>query len=425
MKFSKFNVFFEHQNKKYVSNTYSKAVIVLDEKHYDILKNKKEQQLEEITDDIACLSEQGILVEDDLDEIGLLRYAYEQSKYSPEDMEFVIAPTMQCNFKCSYCFEEHHSGNMSKTIQSKVLKFFEEKISKNNCKRVFFVWFGGEPLLCLDIIEDMTKKIIEICQKYNVKIYINLITNGYLLNKHSIRKLEVVGVEHIQITVDGIKKTHDQRRMLKNGEGTFDVIYNNLSLFKNSKITVAVRVNIDSNNLNAYDKVVQLVENLENPNIVCHPAIVVPTENQEISQRNSCLSRCDMNHYYAGAVGEYYLKRRNSVLKSVTNNCGAEHFYSYVIDEKGLIYKCWNSIGYESQALCSVDDELHKNSSILSRYWGRDPFTEEECKDCAYIPICAGGCIEQMMQKGQHECVPEKYLYKEIIVRKLLDKTET
>ena len=52
MKFSRFNVFFEHQDKKYVSNTYSKAVIALDEIHYDILKNKKEQQLEDIKDDL-------------------------------------------------------------------------------------------------------------------------------------------------------------------------------------------------------------------------------------------------------------------------------------------------------------------------------------------------------------------------------------
>lgn len=424
MKFSKFNVFFEHENKKYVSNTYSKAVIALDDIHYDIIKNKSIERLREIEEDLDCLSEQGILVKEDIDEIGLLRYAYEQSKYSPEDMEFVIAPTMQCNFKCNYCFEEHHSGKMSEEVQGKILNFFEEKVSKYDCKRVFFVWFGGEPLLCPEIVENMTKQFISLCDKYNVKIYMNLITNGYLLNEAMIDRLEKAGIEHIQITLDGTKEIHDQRRMLKNGQGTFDTIFKNLLFFKNSTITVAVRVNIDSHNMDAYDTVVKLVSELENPNIVCHPAIVVPTDNQETCQRNSCLSRCDMNNYYVGAVADYYLKRRNSILKSVTNNCGAEHYFSYVIDEKGFIYKCWNSIGYEELALCSVDDEIHKNPSIVSRYWGRDPFTEEECKDCAYLPICAGGCIEQRMQKGQHECIPEKYLYKEIMVRKLLNKKE-
>ena len=37
-------------------------------------------------------------------------------------------------------------------------------------------------------------------------------------------------LNHIQITVDGIKEIHDQRRIFRDGRGSFDLIMNNSKL---------------------------------------------------------------------------------------------------------------------------------------------------------------------------------------------------
>ena len=71
----------------------------------------------------------------------------------------------------------------------------------------------------------MSKKFIEICDKYGVRYQANIITNGYLLNKEIVKELEDIHVKHIQVTIDGPKDIHDKRRFLKGKQGTFDKIF--------------------------------------------------------------------------------------------------------------------------------------------------------------------------------------------------------
>lgn len=422
MKLSQFNVFFVREGEMFVANTFSKAVIKLDQRHYDALTSGMPSRINDIKDDIDVLAKQGVLVPDDVDELGLLRFAYEQAKYSPEDMEFVVAPTMNCNFACPYCFESHRSGRMSEETQDLFLSFFEEKVSIEGCKQVFFIWFGGEPLLASDIIIRMTPILVETCKRHGVDIFVNLITNGYLLTKSLVEELEACGVEHLQITIDGDKEEHDSRRVLKSGAPTFDAIFGNLRLFENSKMTVAVRVNVDASNLDAFETVSSKISELGNPRIECHPAIVVPASNQDEEQKGACLSRSMEESFYKDKVRSYYLEDKRTTLASRVINCGAEHYYSYVIDEEGLVYKCWNSIGRTGQALFSLKNPDERNPAIVSKYLGRDPFSEEECRRCSYLPICAGGCLDQYFLKGEHECPAEKYLFEDMLSKSTIDR---
>lgn len=422
MRLSRFNVFFTHDDDMFVANTFSKAIIRLDKRHFDALSSGDPDMLATIGESVDELENQGVLVDEDVDELGLLRFAYEQAKYSPEDMEFVVAPTMDCNFACPYCFETHRSGRMTDAVQDAFLSFFEEKVSIEGCKQVFFVWFGGEPLMASDIVIKMTPVLVDICKRRGVDIFVNLITNGYLLTEGLLEELERSGVEHFQITIDGNKETHDSRRVLKKGLPTFDKIVDNLRLFENSKATVAVRVNVDASNMDAFDEVSASISRLGNPRIECHPAIVVPAANQDEGQRRSCLSRGMEESFYKNKVKAYYLEDKRTKLTSRVINCGAEHYYSYVIDEKGLVYKCWNSIGREHQAIFSLENPEERNPAIVSRYLGRDPFSEDECSQCAYVPLCAGGCLDQLFLKGEHECPAEKYLFEEMLSKSTIDR---
>lgn len=55
-----------------------------------------------------------------------------------------------------------------------------------------------------------------------------MVTNGYLLTDDKARMLRELGIRHLQITLDGSKKTHDSRRFLLGGKPTYDTIINNL-----------------------------------------------------------------------------------------------------------------------------------------------------------------------------------------------------
>lgn len=86
------------------------------------------------------------------------------AKNSVEKMEFVITPTMMCNFLCTYCFETSRQGSMSYEIENKVYDFIKRKTSIEENKRVHIICFGGEPLLYPDIVFRLNKRLMN-CAK--------------------------------------------------------------------------------------------------------------------------------------------------------------------------------------------------------------------------------------------------------------------
>lgn len=79
---------------------------------------------------------------------------------------------------------------------------------------LYITWYGGEPLMAIDIIEKILNRIsIEIP---NIKISHHfLVTNGYLINEKMLSLFSKYPLNSIQITLDGNKPRHDNLRKLK------------------------------------------------------------------------------------------------------------------------------------------------------------------------------------------------------------------
>ena len=420
MKPSRFNIIFEHNGKNYITNTVSKSITELEDKYKTAIECGELSTFSK--DEQKYLLEKGFAVEDGIDEIGLLRYRANKIKDSKEEMEFVIAPTLACNLKCTYCFETPRIGFMSEETQKNVLLFIFNKANTDENKRIHIIWFGGEPLLYPEIVINMNQKIYEFCKQNGKELRSDIITNGYLLNKELLERLKAAHINHFQITMDGVKKIHDSRRMLCNGCGTYDVIYNNLKLFKDFDIPVSLRINVDKNNISSFNKLEQEIFNLNNPKIECSPALVeVSSKHLDDDVSNDCFTDDNgMGYYYTNEyIKKYYNTHRISDYSLRLFFCEAEHHHSFAIDELGNVYKCWNSLGVDKDILCTVTDEEY-NPSILSTFFSRDPFTEGDCKDCPYIPICAGGCLMQkQLHNNKNFCADCKYTFLQAAKREI------
>ena len=82
---------------------------------------------------------------------------------------------------------------------------------------VSIAWYGGEPLLCPEIIQRITENI-------HVKdggFTASVITNGYFLDRKMAEFLQRQKVGYAQVTVDGPPDIHNARRRLPNGQDTF------------------------------------------------------------------------------------------------------------------------------------------------------------------------------------------------------------
>ncbi len=91
-------------------------------------------------------------------------------------------PTEDCNFRCSYCYEDHRNGVMNIDTAASIVKYVAKNISKYT--EVHVVWFGGEPLMSkntMEIIIYISDELIKICSCARKRYSADMITNGYNL----------------------------------------------------------------------------------------------------------------------------------------------------------------------------------------------------------------------------------------------------
>jgi uncharacterized protein len=390
MLWSGFNVLFEYNEKHFLYNGWSNNFIELDEAIFFKLKSLEKGDEVELTDEEKeILEESKCLVKSDDNEFNKLKLLTNLKRYNSTTQNLTIAPTLACNFNCPYCYEvDRPNIYMSKDVEEKVIQFIS---NYKSVKELNINWYGGEPLMALDIIERITKKIKE---NKSLKYNSSIITNGYLLDIPTIKKLKDLSIRRVQITIDGDKETHDKRRILLNGEGTFDTIINNIdNLFKYYKeVKVDIRVNVDKSNSEEFANVFKFLKKryIDN-NISIYYAFVedkacntVPDCNLDFTDKMNFIS--DMFEKHGVDVGLFP--------ENKLSECMARYINSYLIDPKGNLYKCLYDIGNEKMSVGNITtDKIITNNDLLSMYMvGADPFEDDKCKSCIHLMSCKGGC---------------------------------
>lgn len=157
-----------------------------------------------------------------------MRFISEASQHDKSSLGVVVAPTLDCNFACPYCFEKNKRVNyMKPEVEQRLCNFI---IENSNDAPITLYWYGGEPLLAIESIRRILKEL-------NGKIKIDnhvLISNGYLLRPDVYDIFDATfPLNDIQITLDGNKDRHNKLRALKRGtlKTTYDQIIKNIEDF--------------------------------------------------------------------------------------------------------------------------------------------------------------------------------------------------
>lgn len=141
-------------------------------------------------------------------------------------LQLIILPTEQCNFRCSYCYEDFEVGRMKPAVVSGLKRLLMARAQ--SLRSLQLSWFGGEPLLALPVIQDVLMFASELSRKHSFQMSSSMTTNAYLLNEETFSELIRLGVSEYQITLDGPRETHDKTRLRADGAGTFDVVFGNI-----------------------------------------------------------------------------------------------------------------------------------------------------------------------------------------------------
>jgi uncharacterized protein len=169
------------------------------------------------------------------------------------NFELILLPTEKCNFRCTYCYEDFKIGKMERPTINGIKALLSNKATTTRSLSVN--WFGGEPLLALPIVEEISNHIISLKKTYKSLSYVGLITtNGYFLRPSVFEQLVSWGIVKYQVSLDGNEDVHDSTRKMLNGGASFSKIWENLRAIHSKKMLaqeIMLRVHIMRNNIDS------------------------------------------------------------------------------------------------------------------------------------------------------------------------------
>lgn len=113
----------------------------------------------------------------------------------PEHVYFSL--TNRCNLRCIMCDIAKNTSRVEDELTTAQVKDIVLQIKEMGIKHIIFS--GGEPLLRSDLFE-----ILEFAINSGIKM-VDIITNGTLLTDDTIKKLVNLKLNHITISLDGLK----------------------------------------------------------------------------------------------------------------------------------------------------------------------------------------------------------------------------
>ena len=410
-------------------STLSTSILTLENEMYDsIFINRN---FDQYPSECAELCEMGFLFEGNPDqqlkELESIRKAIVESEHGITAI--TIAPTMECNARCYYCFEKGAAqGKMTEETADKTAQFIIDRCSE---KKLYIAWFGGEPLMADDIITRISRKLYD----NNIEVESTVTTNGILINEKMIDCFRYWNVKRVQITLDGLGEEYNKiKRYVIECENPFERIMDNISLLIKNEITVHLRVNYYSE---SYDTVKTTMDYLHNrfgdyDNLYLYGVPLDLPDKKGYSEfdekegkiflrvLDDSLKRGYENdelNFSALRVSEDYNKALGELmLAPFPASCYMVNKDRFVIDDKGYVYKCQKHLGKKQFSCGDVFDGVKEND--IYRFYVTDQLHSEMCKDCNMLPICQGGCkANRLLYGDKFACPPSKSIIKQLVMK--------
>ena len=280
LKKSNYNIFFRNNDKSYIFNTLNSSLAEINQDFYDVYDNLDKEIINNSI--FVGMKENGFIIDNDMDELNLISNRNETLRNDLNYLDLTILLTLDCNFRCIYCYQNRTETKEKEKENKLELKAeeFEEYLIKflssfKNIEKLRITWFGGEPTLKILMIEKMSNLIIDFCNKNNIIYQGSIVSNGFLLTDSIVNKLINNNVIDYQITLDGLKKTHDMRRRHINmQESSFKRIVDFLIIARKHNLRVSLRINLDKTNIDEIYELIDFLQTYYYPNLIINFARV-------------------------------------------------------------------------------------------------------------------------------------------------------
>lgn len=364
---------------------------------------------------VKYLADRGYLVRENTDELRRVQYAFGQEHYRTDTLELILLASEDCNFRCTYCYEDFARGTMQPKTRLAVKRLVEKRLS--HVRRLRISWFGGEPLYGFEAVEDLAPFFVSVAARSQLDFGCHMTTNGYLLTPEVADKLLSWRVNDYQITVDGSPEDHDQHRPTRDGRGTYSTIFANLEAMRRRQddFSVGIRINFDQENHPRLERFLDDVERVfgDDPrfSVTFHAvgrwggpndadlAVCGTDEGSEVMRRLKAAAR-ERGLDVGGGLKD--------VRGPGSQVCYAARPYNFIIGAHGQVMKCTIVLDKDSYNVVGrlrEDGELELDDDKMA-LWTEPAFENDgKCRQCVIVPTCQGiHCPKIRIEENRRPC---------------------
>lgn len=434
----------DEQDQKLVYSTRSGQVMLLNGDTIEDIRNGNIYSLDEKLIDKLIFSE--IIVPEYENELETVLSEFEVSKSDNDSLGMVITPSANCQLGCNYCGQIHSKVNITEDLSSKIFTHIRNKLTLKKYSSLDIVWYGAEPLMGINSIRNLSSQLIELCKENKIQYSASMITNALNLNERNFNDLVCnMKVKSFQITIDGIKETHDNSRFTKKGKSTFDIILKNVinavnsPVYEKEKALISIRVNVHKENYLDVEKLLEYFTKLQiQDKIMINFAPVHDWGNnnadKEVGLSLEEFSNLEIDWFLK--MKELNFRNQNLIPGRIYGTCMTTTDDSELIDAKGEVSYCWEvpyTPDFENNKdliIGNVSDEnIYKKDTIDMplRNWYEDirnkNHNSENCNKCEYLPVCGGQCPVSWF-KGVRACPSFKINMEDRLILQYLNEKE-
>lgn len=226
--------------------------------------------------------------------------------------------TDECDQRCQHCyiFAEDNNIPLIEMTYKKIEVVFENCMDM--CRKLeripYFYITGGDPILHKDFW-----KMLELFKANNIAF--GILGNPFHLTEEVCKKLKYYGCDKYQLSIDGLRETHDQIRK----PGSFDTTIEKISVLRNAGIKCAIMTTVSKMNIDEIEGIIDVVVE-KNVNIFAF-ARYCPTGFEK------------SNHIEPNEYKEFLEKIWNKFEKYKDSNTSfnlKDHLWTLFLHEKGL-----------------------------------------------------------------------------------------
>lgn len=371
------------------------------------LGNKISELLEDanLIEDISCsllekLLKGGFIVNNEINELDLVR-SYHNREVNNKDYFLTVLPTLNCNYKCWYCIQEHIPSVMLDQTMNDIKAHIRYMIEVERINSLRLDWFGGEPFMYFKkVILPISLYARDLCRTNNIPFFTTTTTNGYFVTPDVAQQLQQINMVNFQITLDGDKENHNKVKFAKGCESSFDYVLNNINslLSVNANAFVYLRINYTHKTLSTK---------------------IVGQVNQHIDQNNRNRITITPHKVWQENPDKLFQIVLKDILKLFKKSGYNVRWMNIQTDFTSCYVnrKFYTAINFNGNCLkCTASNDLYSNDSpgtlnsdgtitwkdFYDIKTTLPTFENDKCRACKYLPICMGLCPREHLKKSSY-----------------------